>query len=180
MPVLSVCAVMPPSITVHKAAVLPYQRGFFCDDESITCPFRRSTVPSPILLATGLIVTSHLCKFSTVQQSQAMRGGVLGKPHLPCLFVFMSRTWFLPIWSLGTHSRHLPAKQSTYLLPSYSWIPAKTWTVCGSPRTRLGNAAVEDASCEVLEKTRLPLVAWLPCPVPLLCAPPMFLSPSLT
>ncbi|XP_048844542.1 phospholipid phosphatase 3-like isoform X2 [Brienomyrus brachyistius] len=48
--------VMLPSIAVHNAAVQPYQRGFFCDDESIRYPFKRSTVPSPILLATGLIV----------------------------------------------------------------------------------------------------------------------------
>lgn len=32
----------------------PYQRGFFCDDESIRYPFKESTVSSSILYTVGL------------------------------------------------------------------------------------------------------------------------------
>ncbi|XP_066548095.1 phospholipid phosphatase 3 isoform X2 [Amia ocellicauda] len=48
--------VMLPSIVLNKSGMLPFQRGFFCDDDSIKYTFKRSTVPSPVLLAAGLIV----------------------------------------------------------------------------------------------------------------------------
>ena len=34
----------------------PYHRGFFCDDESISKPFKDSTVPSSIAGVVGILV----------------------------------------------------------------------------------------------------------------------------
>ena len=34
----------------------PYHRGFFCDDESISKPFKESTVPSSIAIVFGIFI----------------------------------------------------------------------------------------------------------------------------
>ncbi|XP_018589795.1 phospholipid phosphatase 3 isoform X2 [Scleropages formosus] len=45
-----------PFFTLHKSGIQPYQRGFYCDDDSIHYPFKRSTIPSSVLLAVGLVL----------------------------------------------------------------------------------------------------------------------------
>ncbi|KAK1795879.1 hypothetical protein P4O66_008989 [Electrophorus voltai] len=48
--------VMLPSMVLHKSTVQPYQRGFYCADDSIRYAYKKSTVPSPILMAVGLLL----------------------------------------------------------------------------------------------------------------------------
>ncbi|XP_015211280.1 phospholipid phosphatase 3 isoform X2 [Lepisosteus oculatus] len=56
MDIFCLILVMLPSIVLNKAGVQPFQRGFFCDDDSIKYSFKRSTIPSPVLLAAGMIL----------------------------------------------------------------------------------------------------------------------------
>ncbi|XP_027719225.1 phospholipid phosphatase 1 isoform X1 [Vombatus ursinus] len=42
-----------PLIVLNLAKIKPYQRGFFCSDNSIKYPYHDSTVPSPLLYAVG-------------------------------------------------------------------------------------------------------------------------------
>uniref|UniRef100_A0A8C1PMG3 Phospholipid phosphatase 3 n=1 Tax=Cyprinus carpio TaxID=7962 RepID=A0A8C1PMG3_CYPCA len=48
--------VMLPSMVLHKSTVQPYQRGFYCADDSIRYAFKNSTVPSSVLTAVGLLL----------------------------------------------------------------------------------------------------------------------------
>ncbi|XP_058612096.1 phospholipid phosphatase 3 isoform X2 [Onychostoma macrolepis] len=48
--------VMLPSMVLHKSTVQPYQRGFYCADDSIRYAYKSSTVPSSVLTAVGLLL----------------------------------------------------------------------------------------------------------------------------
>ncbi|XP_065113387.1 phospholipid phosphatase 3 isoform X2 [Paramisgurnus dabryanus] len=48
--------VMLPSMVLHKSTVQPYQRGFYCSDDSIRYTYKNSTVPSSVLTAVGLLL----------------------------------------------------------------------------------------------------------------------------
>ncbi|XP_003200726.1 phospholipid phosphatase 3 isoform X2 [Danio rerio] len=48
--------VMLPSMVLHKSTVQPYQRGFYCSDDSIRYAYKNSTVPSSVLTAVGLLL----------------------------------------------------------------------------------------------------------------------------
>lgn len=50
------CVVMLPSMVLHKSTVQPYQRGFYCADDSIRYAYKSSTVPSSVLTAVGLLL----------------------------------------------------------------------------------------------------------------------------
>ncbi|XP_054907598.1 phospholipid phosphatase 3 isoform X2 [Poeciliopsis prolifica] len=45
---------MLPSLVLHRSSVRPYQRGFYCSDSSLKYPYKRSTVPSSVLVSVGL------------------------------------------------------------------------------------------------------------------------------
>ncbi|XP_077390944.1 phospholipid phosphatase 3 isoform X2 [Festucalex cinctus] len=45
---------MLPSLVLHRTSIRPYQRGFYCDDSSLTYPYKNSTVPSSVLTSVGL------------------------------------------------------------------------------------------------------------------------------
>ncbi|GAA6076838.1 phospholipid phosphatase 3 isoform X2, partial [Tachysurus ichikawai] len=47
---------MLPSMVLHKSSVQPYQRGFYCTDDSIRYAFKSSTVPSSVLMAVGILL----------------------------------------------------------------------------------------------------------------------------
>ncbi|XP_028817375.1 phospholipid phosphatase 3 isoform X2 [Denticeps clupeoides] len=49
-------AMLPTIVLHHLSGLQPYQRGFYCSDESIRYSFKRSTVPSSVLLAVGLVL----------------------------------------------------------------------------------------------------------------------------
>ncbi|XP_035270608.1 phospholipid phosphatase 3 isoform X2 [Anguilla anguilla] len=54
--VVCLLLVMLPSLILHKSAIPPYHRGFYCSDDSIRFSFKNSTIPSPVLMAVGLIL----------------------------------------------------------------------------------------------------------------------------
>uniref|UniRef100_A0A1A8BBG5 Phospholipid phosphatase 3 n=1 Tax=Nothobranchius kadleci TaxID=1051664 RepID=A0A1A8BBG5_NOTKA len=43
-------------VFLHKSPYPPYQRGFFCDDDSIRLPFKNSTVSTAVLTAVGVVM----------------------------------------------------------------------------------------------------------------------------
>ncbi|KAA0708798.1 Phospholipid phosphatase 3 [Triplophysa tibetana] len=47
---------MLPSMVLHKSTVQPYQRGFYCSDDTIRYTYKSSTVPSSVLTAVGLLL----------------------------------------------------------------------------------------------------------------------------
>ncbi|CAJ0581265.1 unnamed protein product, partial [Mesorhabditis spiculigera] len=55
--VLVCCAI--PLLIFHEF-VPPYKRGFYCDDETIRYPFRKSTVSRQMLIVVGLLIPSAL------------------------------------------------------------------------------------------------------------------------
>ncbi|XP_056388982.1 phospholipid phosphatase 3 isoform X2 [Hyla sarda] len=50
-----IVAFAPAVVTNCTSAILPYQRGFFCSDDSIRHEFKRSTISIPLLLALGVL-----------------------------------------------------------------------------------------------------------------------------
>lgn len=50
------CAVMMPSMVLHKSSIQPYHRGFYCTDDSIRYTYKNSTVPSSVLMAVGVLL----------------------------------------------------------------------------------------------------------------------------
>lgn len=52
---MCVCvSAMLPSLVLHCSSVRPYQRGFYCSDSSLSFPYKRSTVPSSVLIGVGV------------------------------------------------------------------------------------------------------------------------------
>lgn len=45
---------MLPSLVLHRASIRPYQRGLYCSDSSLNYPYKRSTVPSSVLISVGV------------------------------------------------------------------------------------------------------------------------------
>ncbi|CAH2310470.1 phospholipid phosphatase 3 [Pelobates cultripes] len=45
-----------PAVVLNTSAVTPYQRGFYCNDESIRYEIKKSTVSVPLLLTLGVLV----------------------------------------------------------------------------------------------------------------------------
>ena len=53
---LSNHAVLLVAVFLHKSPFPPYQRGFFCNDNSIRLPYKSSTVSTTVLTAVGVTV----------------------------------------------------------------------------------------------------------------------------
>ncbi|XP_063283714.1 phospholipid phosphatase 3 isoform X2 [Pelobates fuscus] len=45
-----------PAVVLNTSTVMPYQRGFYCNDESIRYEIKKSTVSVPLLLTLGVLV----------------------------------------------------------------------------------------------------------------------------
>ncbi|XP_061902103.1 phospholipid phosphatase 3-like [Entelurus aequoreus] len=48
--------VMLVAVFLHKSPMAPYRRGFFCSDNSISVPFKSSTVSTTLLTSLGVSV----------------------------------------------------------------------------------------------------------------------------
>ncbi|TRY97590.1 hypothetical protein DNTS_013375 [Danionella cerebrum] len=93
---------MLPSMVLHKSTVQPYQRGFYCTDDSIRYSYKRSTVPSSVLTAVGLLLP-----IASV------------KKELPVRLRLLS-----PVWIVFSHNPRLPcAVLCRYLRVSSSGLP---------------------------------------------------------
>ncbi|XP_069088703.1 phospholipid phosphatase 3 isoform X2 [Pleurodeles waltl] len=54
------CLIMvtiPAAVMNTSSYIKPYKRGFYCSDDSIQYPLLKSTVPTPVLLAVGVLLT---------------------------------------------------------------------------------------------------------------------------
>ncbi|KAI6174621.1 AcidPPc domain-containing protein [Aphelenchoides bicaudatus] len=74
--VLAVCAI--PLLIFHEF-VVPYKRGFYCDDESIRYPYRHSTVTRQTLIVIGILIPTLLILFTEVFRTLAWERK---QPHL--------------------------------------------------------------------------------------------------
>ncbi|KAB5539761.1 hypothetical protein PHYPO_G00092890 [Pangasianodon hypophthalmus] len=54
--IICLLLVMLPSMVLHKSSIQPYQRGFYCTDDSIRYDYKNSTVPSSVLMAVGVLL----------------------------------------------------------------------------------------------------------------------------
>lgn len=45
-----------PWIIIKAAKVKPYQRGLFCNDESIKLPYKKSTITTPVYITIGAVI----------------------------------------------------------------------------------------------------------------------------
>jgi len=66
--VLTVIAI--PLLIFHEF-VVPYKRGFYCDDESIRYPYRPSTVTRQTLIVIGILIPTLLILFTEVFRTLA-------------------------------------------------------------------------------------------------------------
>ncbi|KAI1705103.1 PAP2 superfamily domain-containing protein [Ditylenchus destructor] len=59
------CITAIPLLIFHEF-VTPYKRGFYCDDESIRYPFRKSTVSRQMLIVVGILIPTLLILMTEV------------------------------------------------------------------------------------------------------------------
>ncbi|XP_036377576.1 phospholipid phosphatase 3 isoform X2 [Megalops cyprinoides] len=81
--------VMFPSIMTHKSSIQPYQRGFYCSDDSIRYSFKKSTVPSAVLLAVGLLLPVTSIVIGECYRIHYLNEGsksFIGNPYVSALY----------------------------------------------------------------------------------------------
>ncbi|KTG06889.1 hypothetical protein cypCar_00003642, partial [Cyprinus carpio] len=83
------CVVMLPSMVLHKSTVQPYQRGFYCADDSIRYAFKNSTVPSSVLTAVGLLLPIASIVIGECYRIHCLNQGsksFVGNPYVSALY----------------------------------------------------------------------------------------------
>ncbi|XP_051954264.1 phospholipid phosphatase 3 isoform X2 [Xyrauchen texanus] len=81
--------VMLPSMVLHKSTVQPYQRGFYCADDSIRYDFKSSTVPSSVLTSIGLLLPIASIVIGECFRIHYMNQGsksFVGNPYVSALY----------------------------------------------------------------------------------------------
>uniref|UniRef100_A0A8C2EJ17 Phospholipid phosphatase 3 n=1 Tax=Cyprinus carpio TaxID=7962 RepID=A0A8C2EJ17_CYPCA len=81
--------VMLPSMVLHKSTVQPYQRGFYCADDSIRYAFKNSTVPSSVLTAVGLLLPIASIVIGECYRIRYLNQGsksFVGNPYVSALY----------------------------------------------------------------------------------------------
>ncbi|XP_063795366.1 phospholipid phosphatase 3 isoform X4 [Pseudophryne corroboree] len=69
--------------------ILPYQRGFFCSDESIRYEYQKSTISIPLLLTLGVLVTLVsiiLGEFFRIYYLKAKSHSFIRNPYVSALY----------------------------------------------------------------------------------------------
>ena len=69
-----------PSIVFEFGDVHPFQRGFFCDDNSIKYPYKNNTVPSWAVPLVGFLVTAITVSYSIVLALSQLNVQFIGSP----------------------------------------------------------------------------------------------------
>ncbi|KAK5622466.1 Phospholipid phosphatase 3 [Crenichthys baileyi] len=91
---LSNHAVVLVGVFLHKSPFPPYQRGFFCNDESIRFPYKNSTVSTTVLTAVGVTVPVVSVSPGVVKQENKENINSISLPHptnpSPHLLFFLS------------------------------------------------------------------------------------------
>lgn len=82
--------VMLPSMVLHKSSVVqPYQRGFYCADNSIRYAYKSSTVPSSVLTAVGLLLPIASIVIGECYRIHCLNQGsksFVGNPYVSALY----------------------------------------------------------------------------------------------
>ncbi|XP_007260723.3 phospholipid phosphatase 3 isoform X2 [Astyanax mexicanus] len=81
--------VMLPSMVLHKSTVQPYQRGFYCSDDSIRYIYKNSTVPSSVLMAVGLLLPLTSIVIGECYRIHYLKQGTqsfVGNPYVSALY----------------------------------------------------------------------------------------------
>ncbi|XP_036437478.1 phospholipid phosphatase 3 isoform X2 [Colossoma macropomum] len=87
--ILCLILVMLPSMVLHKSTVQPYQRGFYCADDSIRYAYKRSTVPSSVLMAVGLLLPLTSIVIGECYRIHYLKQGTqsfVGNPYVSALY----------------------------------------------------------------------------------------------
>ena len=96
---LSNHAVLLVAVFLHKSPFPPYQRGFFCNDDSIRLPSKSSTVSNTVLTAVGVTVPVASVSPGLVQrENQGAFAGTLSIHPMVGLRHLGSSDWFDRIW----------------------------------------------------------------------------------
>ncbi|XP_075895699.1 phospholipid phosphatase 3 isoform X2 [Nelusetta ayraudi] len=80
---------MLPSLVLHRTTVRPYQRGFYCSDSSLSFPYKRSTVPSSVLIGVGVTlpaVSIVIGECFRIQQLHEGTKSFVGNPYVAALY----------------------------------------------------------------------------------------------
>ena len=89
------------SCLLFKLVGVPYRRGFYCDDDSINKPYKKSTVPSSVMypvgfaLAYSVFFVTELYRFRLSKQSESFEGVCLCK-----LGPFKLNSLHITLWNL--------------------------------------------------------------------------------
>ncbi|XP_066533535.1 phospholipid phosphatase 3 isoform X2 [Hoplias malabaricus] len=87
--ILCLILVMLPSMVLHKSTIQPYQRGFYCSDDSIRYTYKNSTVPSSALMAVGLLLPLSsivIVECYTVHYLKQGTQSFVGNPYVSALY----------------------------------------------------------------------------------------------
>lgn len=81
-------AMLPP-LVLHRTAIRPYHRGFYCSDSSLYYPYKRSTVPSSVLISVGLTLPAVSIVIGECYRIHQLHQGTksfVGNPYVAALY----------------------------------------------------------------------------------------------
>ncbi|XP_046692137.1 phospholipid phosphatase 3 isoform X2 [Silurus meridionalis] len=87
--IICLLLVMLPSMVLHKSSIQPYQRGFYCTDDSIRYTYKRSTVPSSVLMAVGVLLPLASIVIGECYRIRYFKQGsrsFVGNPYISALY----------------------------------------------------------------------------------------------
>ncbi|XP_041791466.1 phospholipid phosphatase 3 isoform X2 [Chelmon rostratus] len=80
---------MLPSLVLHRTSIRPYQRGLYCGDSSLNYPYKKSTVPSSVLISVGLTlpaVSIVIGECFRIHQLHEGTKSFVGNPYVAALY----------------------------------------------------------------------------------------------
>ncbi|XP_026800141.1 phospholipid phosphatase 3 isoform X2 [Pangasianodon hypophthalmus] len=87
--IICLLLVMLPSMVLHKSSIQPYQRGFYCTDDSIRYDYKNSTVPSSVLMAVGVLLPLASIVIGECYRIRYLKQGshsFVGNPYVSALY----------------------------------------------------------------------------------------------
>nr|ADO27940.1 lipid phosphate phosphohydrolase 3 [Ictalurus furcatus] len=87
--IICLLLVMLPSMVLHKSSIQPYQRGFYCTDDSIRYAYKNSTVPSSVLMAVGVLLPLPSIVIGECYRIRYLKQGshsFVGNPYISALY----------------------------------------------------------------------------------------------
>ncbi|XP_056148738.1 phospholipid phosphatase 3-like isoform X2 [Lampris incognitus] len=77
------------AVFLHKSSLPPYQRGFFCDDTTISLPYKSSTVSNTVLTAVGVtlpLATIIIGESYRIHYLNEGSKSFVGNPYISALY----------------------------------------------------------------------------------------------